>query len=134
MIIWMWGSGGGGGRRRGPTAAGKSELNLDLLGAGHPRRGVNADSEQLYRGMDIGTAKLRPLRARGYQQVLRYLAGDRTQEQAKVDTIQATRRFVRRQRSWFRRDARSIWLAAAAADAADRAARLMSRPVDEQAG
>jgi tRNA dimethylallyltransferase len=41
----------------GPTAAGKSALSLDLareLGG----EVVNADSMQLYRGMDIGTAKL----------------------------------------------------------------------------
>src|SRR6185503_16636253 len=41
----------------GPTAAGKSELALRLA---HRLGGeiVNADSMQLYRGMDIGTAKL----------------------------------------------------------------------------
>src|SRR5690606_26053096 len=43
----------------GPTAAGKSALSLALareLGA----EVVNADSMQLYRGLDIGTAKLTP--------------------------------------------------------------------------
>ncbi len=49
-------------------------------------------------------------RALGYQQVLRYLAGECTEEQAVADTVQATRRFVRRQRSWFRRDPRVHWL------------------------
>jgi tRNA dimethylallyltransferase len=49
-------------------------------------------------------------RALGYQQVLRHLAGECTEEQAAADTVQATRRFVRRQRSWFRRDARIQWL------------------------
>ena len=41
----------------GPTAAGKSALSLALA---HELDGevVNADSMQLYRGMDIGTAKL----------------------------------------------------------------------------
>ncbi len=41
----------------GPTAAGKSDLAVELairLGG----EAVNADSMQLYRGMDIGTAKL----------------------------------------------------------------------------
>ncbi|MCI4660126.1 tRNA (adenosine(37)-N6)-dimethylallyltransferase MiaA [Cryobacterium zhongshanensis] len=46
----------------GPTGTGKSELSLDLaesLGAeGTPAEIVNADAMQLYRGMDIGTAKL----------------------------------------------------------------------------
>ncbi len=43
----------------GPTAAGKSGLSLRLA---HALGGeiVNADSMQLYRGMDIGTAKLAP--------------------------------------------------------------------------
>jgi tRNA dimethylallyltransferase len=46
----------------GPTGTGKSALSLDLaerLGAvGRPAEIVNADAMQLYRGMDIGTAKL----------------------------------------------------------------------------
>jgi tRNA dimethylallyltransferase len=49
-------------------------------------------------------------RALGYQQVLRYLAGECDQARAVADTVQATRRFVRRQRSWFRRDPRIHWL------------------------
>jgi len=49
-------------------------------------------------------------RALGYQQVLRYLAGECTQQQAAADTVQATKRFVRRQRSWFRRDPTVRWL------------------------
>ena len=43
----------------GPTAAGKSALSLDLAAA-LGGEVVNADSMQLYRGMDIGTAKLTP--------------------------------------------------------------------------
>lgn len=49
-------------------------------------------------------------RALGYQQVLRMLDGEYDDEQARADTVRATRRFVRRQRSWFRRDARVCWL------------------------
>jgi tRNA dimethylallyltransferase len=45
-------------------------------------------------------------RALGYQQVL--ALGDTAA--ARDDTVRATRRFVRRQRSWFRRDPRVIWL------------------------
>ena len=41
----------------GPTAAGKSELSLDLAEA-LGGEVVNTDAMQLYRGMDIGTAKL----------------------------------------------------------------------------
>lgn len=49
--------------------------------------------------------------ALGYAQVLRYLAGDWAEEKAKAETIRATRRFARRQRSWFGRDLRIRWLA-----------------------
>ncbi|MFE7873876.1 tRNA (adenosine(37)-N6)-dimethylallyltransferase MiaA [Micromonospora humida] len=49
-------------------------------------------------------------RALGYQQVLRFLAGETDEAQAREETIRATRRFVRRQRSWFRRDQRIHWL------------------------
>jgi tRNA dimethylallyltransferase len=38
------------------------------------------------------------------------LRGECSLERAAADTVQATRRFVRRQRSWFRRDPRIIWL------------------------
>jgi len=60
-------------------------------------------------------------RALGYAQVLRFLAGEWTQEQAAAQTVAATRRFARRQESWFRRDPRITWLAAGSADLAERA-------------
>jgi hypothetical protein len=41
----------------GPTAAGKSDLGIELAQRLHGEI-VNADSMQLYRGMDVGTAKL----------------------------------------------------------------------------
>jgi len=50
-------------------------------------------------------------RALGYQQMLRYLDGDWSLEQARDETVRATRRFARRQESWFRRDPRVTWLA-----------------------
>ncbi len=49
-------------------------------------------------------------RALGYAQVLAHLDGSCTSDQAATDTIVGTRRFVRRQRKWFRRDARIVWL------------------------
>jgi len=48
-------------------------------------------------------------RALGYQQVLAYLDGAMTEEQARAETKRATRRFARRQLSWFRRDPRIEW-------------------------
>jgi tRNA dimethylallyltransferase len=49
-------------------------------------------------------------RALGYAQVLRFLAGEWTEQQARAETIKATRRFARRQEAWFRRDPRVTWL------------------------
>ncbi len=48
----------------GPTATGKSDLGLALAEA-LDGEVVNADAMQLYRGMDIGTAKLTPEQRRG---------------------------------------------------------------------
>ncbi len=49
-------------------------------------------------------------RALGYQQVLGYLAGECTEEEALEATVRGTRRFARRQDSWFRKDARVSWV------------------------
>ncbi|MET1044591.1 MAG: tRNA (adenosine(37)-N6)-dimethylallyltransferase MiaA [Microbacteriaceae bacterium] len=53
----------------GATGTGKSELSLDLaerlVGRGLRAEIVNADAMQLYRGMDIGTAKLPDVARRG---------------------------------------------------------------------
>ncbi|URM89363.1 tRNA (adenosine(37)-N6)-dimethylallyltransferase MiaA [Streptomyces sp. MRC013] len=55
-------------------------------------------------------------RALGYQQVLAALAGECTEREARDETVRATKRFARRQDSWFRRDPRVHWLSGAAAD------------------
>ncbi|MER7155826.1 tRNA dimethylallyltransferase, partial [Streptomyces lydicus] len=59
-------------------------------------------------------------RALGYQQVLAQLAGECTEQEARDETVRATKRFARRQDSWFRRDPRVHWLSGAA----DRRAEL----------
>jgi tRNA dimethylallyltransferase len=63
-------------------------------------------------------------RALGYQQVLAALDGDGDLDAARAETVRATRRFVRRQRSWFRRDKRVNWLDAADPDLLDAVAEL----------
>jgi tRNA dimethylallyltransferase len=60
-------------------------------------------------------------RALGYAQVLRFLDGQWSQEEAASQTVKATRRFARRQLSWFRRDPRITWLSADEPDLAGRA-------------
>jgi tRNA dimethylallyltransferase len=68
-------------------------------------------------------------RALGYQQLLRYLAGEWTLDQARDETVRATRRFARRQESWFRRDPRITWLDATAPDLPARALAVISQPL-----
>lgn len=49
----------------GPTATGKSDLGVALALALGDAEIVNADAYQLYRGMDVGTAKVTPAERRG---------------------------------------------------------------------
>jgi tRNA dimethylallyltransferase len=55
-------------------------------------------------------------RALGYQQILASLAGECTEAEAREETVRATKRFARRQDSWFRRDPRVHWLSGAEPD------------------
>ncbi|WP_448851932.1 tRNA (adenosine(37)-N6)-dimethylallyltransferase MiaA [Corynebacterium sp. 335C] len=64
-------------------------------------------------------------RAIGYAQVLDMFDGVLTPEEALDRTITGTRRYVRRQRSWFRRDPRVRWIPADAADVAGEALRAL---------
>jgi len=50
-------------------------------------------------------------RALGYPQVMALLAGGISEAEARRQTVEATRRFARRQQRWFRRDSRIQWLA-----------------------
>jgi tRNA dimethylallyltransferase len=63
-------------------------------------------------------------RALGYQQALAQLDGDYDETEARAETVRATRRFARRQESWFRRDPRVHWLDR---DPATPAAELLER-------
>ncbi|WP_435205940.1 tRNA (adenosine(37)-N6)-dimethylallyltransferase MiaA [Micromonospora sp. bgisy143] len=83
---------------------------------------VDETRELVGRGLAEGRTASRAL---GYQQVLRLFDGELTEEQAYDETIRATRRFVRRQRSWFRRDPRIQWLDSAAPDLIEAALRLV---------
>ncbi|MGA4839192.1 tRNA (adenosine(37)-N6)-dimethylallyltransferase MiaA [Streptomyces sp. G45] len=71
-------------------------------------------------------------RALGYQQILAALAGECDEDEARAETIRATKRFARRQDTWFRRDPRVHWLSGAAADQRElpgRALALVERAV-----
>ena len=87
--------------------------------------GLVAETRALLPGLRDGRTASRAL---GYQQVLAALDhGDL--EAAAADTVLATRRFVRRQRSWFRRDPRIVWLAADTSDVVDRAQAAVAASV-----
>jgi tRNA dimethylallyltransferase len=74
------------------------------------RRGLVAEVRRLEAaGLRAGRTASRAL---GYGQVLRFLAGEWSEEEAAAHTVLATRRFVRRQEAWFRRDPRVVWLPA----------------------
>jgi tRNA dimethylallyltransferase len=64
-------------------------------------------------------------RALGYAQVLAQLDGELTAREARERTVSTTRRFVRRQRSWFRRDATTTWFDAARPDLLDAVTALV---------
>jgi len=60
-------------------------------------------------------------RAIGYSQAVGVVDGEIDEETARHDTALATRRYARRQESWFRPDPRIVWLDALAPDLAARA-------------
>jgi len=63
-------------------------------------------------------------RALGYEQALAQLDGLATEAEAQETTIRKTRRFVRRQRSWFKRDPQIHWLDGGADDIVEAALRV----------
>ncbi|ORA54025.1 tRNA dimethylallyltransferase [Mycolicibacterium chubuense] len=73
------------------------------------------------RGLRDGVTAARAL---GYAQVLADLDAGGDGSAAREPTFLGTRRYVRRQRSWFRRDHRITWLDGAAAGNADTAVRI----------
>jgi tRNA dimethylallyltransferase len=77
---------------------------------------VDEVRDLLLRGLREGRTASRAL---GYQQTLAALESGTDPAAAAGPTAQATRRFVRRQRSWFRRDARIQWLDADRPDLLD---------------
>ena len=87
-------------------------------------RGFEAEVRGLPRLREGKTAS----RALGYRQMLGFLDGDLTLEQAREQTVRATRRFARRQESWFLRDPRVTWLSAVEGELTARALSLLSIP------
>ena len=69
-------------------------------------RGFVEEVRTLTRIREGKTAQL----ALGYAQILRFLDGEISEEEAKAETIVATRQYARRQETWFKRDDRISWL------------------------
>jgi len=66
---------------------------------------------EVQRLLDEGLAEGRTAAsAIGYREVTLHLRGELTLDQARERTVVATRRFARRQDSWFRKDPRIVWL------------------------
>lgn len=60
------------------------------------------------------------IRAIGYRQVVGFLDGECSEDEAREQTKKATRRFFRKQLGWYRRDPRIAWLDANAGDSVER--------------
>lgn len=89
---------------------------LDVRVAERVERMWQAELVEEVRGLEARGLREGPTasRALGYAQVLGYLDGRWSQDAAKDRTVAATRRFVRRQDQWFRKDPRVRWLPAPA--------------------
>lgn len=81
--------------------------------------GLRAETEALLeRGLREGVTASRAI---GYSQAIAVVDGELDEATAQTDTAQATRRYARRQESWFRPDPRIVWLDATAPGLLDRA-------------
>jgi tRNA dimethylallyltransferase len=99
------------------------EVRVDRMWAG----GFEAEVRDLAaHGLRDGKTASRAL---GYQQMLRFLDGELTLDGARAETVRATRRFARRQESWFRRDPRVRWLDAGAGLQARAMSEIVTRTV-----
>ena len=82
-------------------------------------RGLRAETETLLgHGLRHGVTASRAI---GYSQAIAVIDGHLGEVEARLDTAQATRRYARRQESWFRPDPRIVWLDALADDLLDQA-------------
>lgn len=70
---------------------------------------VSEVARLLARGLDPG---LPAFQAIGYRQIVRHLGGEWSLDDAIADTVKATRRFAKRQETWFRREPDVIWFSA----------------------
>jgi len=104
-----------------PALDARIEQRVDQMFAA----GFVAEVERL---LDAGLAGARTAsRAIGYPEVSAYLRGELTLDEARERTVVATRRFARRQDSWFRKDPRITWIRHDDPDLVGKAARTVGR-------
>ncbi len=111
----------------GPGLGAYPATRFRLAGMWLPRAVIGARIENRYRAqLEAGFLdEVRALAGRaeglsrtarqalGYRELLAYLAGAGSRDQAVDEAVRRTREFARRQRAWFRRDPRITWMAAA---------------------
>jgi tRNA dimethylallyltransferase len=78
--------------------------------------------KRLEKNLRLGKTAFRAL---GYSQVLSLLSGEISEDEAITLTINATKKFARRQLSWFRRDPLIHWLDATSPDLFEESLRLI---------
>ncbi len=71
------------------------------------------------------TLQCKPFESLGYAEALRVIQGEMTPEQAVAATAMATRRYAKRQWTWFRREKDMLWIDSFGDDAAATAAPLI---------
>ena len=87
-----------------PTLDARIEQRVDqMFEAGFVAEVERLLAEGLAEGRTAG-------RAIGYREVAAHLAGELSLDEARERTVVATRRFARRQDSWFRKDPRIVWV------------------------
>lgn len=69
-------------------------------------RGLFSEAEEYLSRRDMQTAA----QAIGYKELAGYFRGEKTREEAIADLKRETRRYAKRQLTWFRRDSRIHWL------------------------
>jgi tRNA dimethylallyltransferase len=103
-----------------PTLDARIEQRVDLMF----EQGFVAEVERLLaEGLAEGRTAVTAI---GYREVVAHLRGELTLEEARERTVVATRRFARRQDSWFRKDPRITWLRYDDPELVDKAVAVVS--------
>lgn len=87
---------------------------------------ANGFAEEVARLLSEGYGpELNPMRSLGYKEMVAYLTGEADHDVAAALIKQNTRRFAKRQQTWFRADSRIVWTDVSALSSAEAAAQLL---------